>query len=127
FEFDLVLTGTDPIDVAGLPTELNLEGKWGDDTTGIAFTGDEYAVVIDSELVDRGTFELQTSPYLLVLTSESTDEDCATGSYGISTGGGEFLLFENQRIGQDDCPARSELGAPEGFGAGGTFVVPDGS
>ena len=128
FEFDLALTATDPIDVTGLPTELDLEGKWGDDTTGIAFTGDSYAILVDGTLVDRGTFEVQTSPYVLVLDSESTDEDCATGSYGVSIGGGEFLLFEAGRVGQDSCPARSELGSrADGFQAGGTFVVPDSS
>ena len=128
FEFDLVLSATDPIDVAGLPTELDLEGKWGDTTTGISFAGDDYAIVIDGELVDRGTYTLEMSPYLLVLNSESTDESCATGSYGVSIGGGQFLLFEDQRVGQDDCPARSELGSrADGFAVGGTFEVPDSS
>ena len=126
FEFDLALTAADPIDVTDLPTELDLEGKWGDEATGIAFAGDGYAIVIDGELVDRGTFEVQTSPYVLVLDSESTDESCAAGSYGISIGGGDFLLFEDQRVGQDTCPARSELGSrADGFEADGTFVVPD--
>ena len=128
FEFDLVMTPTDPIEMSGLPTELNLEGKWGDDTSGIAFTGDEYAVVVGAELVDRGTYTLEMSPYRLVLNSESTDESCATGTYGVSNGGGDFLLLEAERIGQDDCATRSELASrPEGLAAGGTFEVPDSS
>lgn len=125
FDFDVVMTATDPIDVDGLPTGLNLEGKWGDDATGISFTGDTYAIVIDGELVDRGTFEVQQSPYVLALTSESTDESCATATYGIALGGGEVLQLESQRIGQDDCPARSGLGGD--LFAGGTFEVPEGS
>lgn len=125
FELDVVMTATDPIDVAGLPTELNLDGKWGDDTTGISITGDTYAIVIDGELVDRGTFEVQTSPYLLVLDSESTEESCATATYGVALAGGEMLQLESTRMGQDDCAARSGLGMD--LFAGGTFEVPEGS
>lgn len=124
FVESIVMEASTPIDLTGLPTELNLEGRWGDGATGLAITGNDYAIAIDGEVIDRGTYELQTGPYLLVLESESTDETCATATYGIAIGGGEALLLENDRIGDDECAARSEIGVRP-LESGGTFEIPD--
>lgn len=124
FDESIVMEASTPIDLTGLPTELNIEGRWGDDASGLAITGTDYAIAIDGEVIDRGTFEIQMSPYLLVLESESTDETCATATYGIAIGGGETLLLENERIGDDQCAARSEIGTLP-LESGGTFEIPD--
>lgn len=117
------LSPIEPIDPDSLPTELQIEGSWGTEAAGAFFDSGEYSFVIDGELADQGSYELTTGPYRIQLASDSTDPNCATGSYGLALNSGEVLLLEPVE-GEDPCSNRASI-AFRDLAPNGQFDIPE--